>query len=100
MSEHGLAVIEKYGPQGTCEKYEEPTPKDLASYDDQIAMATARMKKTLPLVARVKAEHKGESWHGTEPCPVCGGVLHLTHAACNGHVWGRCETEECVSWME
>lgn len=33
-------------------------------------------------------------------CPVCKGKLHLSQAAYNGHVHGRCETKECVSWME
>lgn len=34
-------------------------------------------------------------------CPTkCGGKLHLSQAAYNGHVWGKCTTEGCVSWME
>lgn len=34
-------------------------------------------------------------------CPTgCGGKLHLSQAALNGHVWGKCTTEGCVSWME
>lgn len=33
-------------------------------------------------------------------CPACAGRLHLSQAAYNGHVHGKCETEGCVSWME
>ena len=33
-------------------------------------------------------------------CPVCKGRLHLSQAAYNGHVHGKCETVGCVSWME
>lgn len=34
-------------------------------------------------------------------CPTgCGGKLHLSQAAYNGHVWGKCTTAGCVSWME
>lgn len=34
-------------------------------------------------------------------CPTgCGGKLHLSQAAYNGHVWGKCTTEDCLSWME
>lgn len=33
-------------------------------------------------------------------CPVCKGKLHLSQAAYNGHVWGKCETQGCVEWME
>ena len=33
-------------------------------------------------------------------CPVCKGRLHLSQAACNGHIHAKCETEGCLSWME
>jgi len=33
-------------------------------------------------------------------CPVCKGRLHLSQAAYNGHVHGKCETVGCLSWME
>jgi len=54
----------------------------------------------LPLVSEVKQVHAGKNWQGTRECPVCKGVLHLSHAGCNGHVWGKCETEDCLSWLE
>jgi hypothetical protein len=28
------------------------------------------------------------------------GWLHLSQSAYNGHVHGKCETDDCVSWME
>ncbi|MCK9558338.1 MAG: hypothetical protein M0R50_09905 [Candidatus Cloacimonetes bacterium] len=59
-----------------------------------------RMDKTDPLVNRIKAEHKKKDWAGIEVCPICGGKLHLTHAAYNGHVSGSCETADCLNWME
>jgi len=33
-------------------------------------------------------------------CPKCGGELHYTRAKVNGHVWGKCKTEGCLSWMQ
>ena len=39
-------------------------------------------------------------WQDMVECPVCKGKLHLSHAAVNGHVWGKCETAGCVEWME
>lgn len=33
-------------------------------------------------------------------CPVCKGKLHLHQSAYNGHVYGKCGTAGCVSWME
>lgn len=93
-------VWAEHGTQGTCEKYEEPTSEDIAADDAAMEAAIARMKRTLPLCVRIKVEHEGENWKGVETCPECGGKLHLSHAACNGHVWGKCETEDCLAWME
>ena len=91
---------EEFGQPGTCEKYEEPTPEEIAAYEAEIEASHQRMLKTLPVIRRIKEEHKGESWQGVEKCPVCDGKLHMSHAACNGHVHGRCETDGCVAWME
>lgn len=33
-------------------------------------------------------------------CPVCHGRLHLSQSSYNGHVHGKCETADCVAWME
>jgi hypothetical protein len=39
---------------------------------------------------------------GRIDCPVCGkpGALGFTRAGYNGHVHARCDTVNCVSWME
>jgi hypothetical protein len=35
------------------------------------------------------------------PCPLeCGGRLHYSVAGYNGHMHAKCETPNCVSWME
>jgi hypothetical protein len=47
-------------------------------------------------------------WRKKEPigkseiveCPVCKGRLHLSQSSYNGHVHGKCETPDCVAWME
>lgn len=86
--------------KAVCDKYEDPTAEEIAAHEAETKAFMDRFTKTLPLIAKVKAEHKGQSWQGVEVCPVCSGKLHMSHAACNGHVWGRCETEGCLSWME
>lgn len=88
------------GSSVVCEKRQDPTASEIAEHRAMIDAAMDRMKKVFPLISRVKREHKGTSWKGVEACPVCGGRLHMTHAATNGHVWGQCETSGCVSWME
>jgi len=99
-SGHGLKVLQETGPQGTCRKFENVTAEDIAADEEAMAKAMERMMATIPLCAKVKAAHKGENWSGTDVCPVCKGVIRLSHAGYNGHVHGRCETADCVSFME
>ena len=33
-------------------------------------------------------------------CPMCKGKLHMYQSAYNGHVHGKCETPNCLYWME
>jgi hypothetical protein len=62
-----------------------------------------RIAKTLLAMAaasEIKERYRGKNWSGVIKCPACGGGLHVSHAACNGHVWGRCETDGCAAWIE
>lgn len=86
--------------RGTCAKYTEPTPEDIAAYEAEVKAVTGRFLLAVPVLNRIKREHKGKDWKGVEMCPACNGRLHMTHAAYNGHVWGQCETKNCLSWME
>lgn len=87
-------------PKASCDKYQEPTAEEIAAHQAELDASMERFKKTLPIIAKVKQEHQGQNWKGIEACPVCGGKLHMTHAASNGHVWGKCETDNCLAWME
>ena len=84
-----------------CDEFE-PTPiEECVAFDRAIEESDRRMKLVLPVVGQIKRDHKGKSWTGKVPCPTgCGGILALSHAALNGHVWGRCSTDGCVCWME
>lgn len=57
-------------------------------------------EKILPIIGKIKEEHKDENWTGIEVCPVCGGKLFVGIASCNNHTRGKCEKEKCVMWME
>ena len=37
---------------------------------------------------------------GEIPCPECSGRLRWTRDPSNGHVWGQCETDDCLRWMQ
>lgn len=92
--------VEEFQKRGTCPKYEEPTAEEIEADEAETKALVARMQLTFAVTDKMKREHKGKDWKGVETCPVCGGKLHMTHSAYNGHVWGKCETEDCVSWME
>ena len=44
------------------------------------------------------ADEPGDA--GTIACPTCSGRLNWTRDPSNGHVWGRCETDGCLCWMQ
>lgn len=95
-----LPCLKKNKSTVVCEKYLEPTAAELADHAAVMAAATERMRLTLPLIKRIKEENEGKAVAGVAECPVCGKMLRWTHAASNGHVWGRCVTEGCLAWME
>lgn len=83
-----------------CGKYEEPTAEEVAEHEKAIKEATDRFTKALPVISKIKDENNGKDAKGVVKYPVCEGCLHWSHAAYNGHVWGACETEDCLRWME
>ncbi|MGD0022625.1 MAG: hypothetical protein ABSC54_10025 [Smithellaceae bacterium] len=87
-------------PLPDCEKRRFPTEEEVKKEVEESDRNFENMRKAFLLVTKIKKEQRGKNWQGVEVCPVCGGKLHLTHAAFNGHVWGKCEIQHCLSWME
>lgn len=96
----GIPCLKHSDNGGECEKCQWKTEEEIQARLDEINAHTEKFKATLPIIKKVKEQHKGEDWQGTEDCPVCEAPLHLRHAKINGHVWGKCETDNCVSFME
>jgi hypothetical protein len=94
---HQLA---EHARRGKCDKFEEPSEKDLAEHKAMIDESDRRMRLTLPIIKRIKTVFRGKDWTGTEVCPVCGNKLHLRHSGYNGHMMGKCETQNCINWIE
>lgn len=101
---HGVKVLEETGPAGTCEHFSALTEDELAQQEEESKRAFERsiemMTKVAPIITAVKKKYKGKTIRGVKTCPVCKGKLHVTHAASNGHVHMRCETENCIAFME
>ena len=87
-------------PLFDCPLLRWPTAEESAEFEREAEAGIDRIMRVLPELERVRREHKGKDWAGEIPCPACETTLHLTHAAINGHVHGRCETAGCVSFME
>lgn len=87
-------------PQCTCPYTQFPTPEEVAAREEEIANAMQKTMQALAVVAPIRKEHKGKDWNGVLECPNCKGRLHVRHAGCNGHVWAKCETKDCVAWIE
>jgi hypothetical protein len=86
----------------SCPKWERRTLEQATKRADDIDKAMNDMRLVMPEVAKWKTWTKKNrvAKQGVIECPACKGKLHLSQAAYNGHVWGKCETEGCVSWMQ
>lgn len=52
------------------------------------------------IIAEIKEKHGNETnVQGSLICPVCGNKLHYS-IHYNGHIWSKCETNNCLEWME
>jgi hypothetical protein len=58
------------------------------------------LRHIIAISKRIKEDHKGKDWQGSEECPICQGRLLLSHSKTLGHVAGSCETSNCLNWME
>lgn len=70
---------------------------------DDLTASMARMRMASEVVGKWRTWTKKNRVAKQEAidCPTkCGGKLHLSQAAYNGHVWGKCTSEGCLSWME
>ena len=83
-----------------CPHLQRPTPEEIAAHEEWSKKHREVFGIVMVGIASWRKEHKGRSVTEIVKCPACGGSLHLSIAACNGHVHGHCETEGCVSWME
>lgn len=86
-----------------CDKYQEPTAEQIAADEREIDLAMEKHRQAMVFVAKWKTWTKTNRVAKVEvvDCPVCKmGKLSLSQAAYNGHVWGKCSTPDCVSWMQ
>jgi hypothetical protein len=86
-------------PHSICPHWIRRTREQGEKRADGVAKSLRIMSVVMPVV---------DEWRKKEPigkaevieCPECKGRLHLSQSSYNGHVYGKCETPDCVSWME
>lgn len=86
-------------PQATCAQYAERTKEELAAEERETNELIKRHMLVMPFVSEWRKKPPRGKQEVVE-CPACKGRLHLSQSAGNGHVWGRCQTKGCVSWIE
>lgn len=92
LERRGLDVV-------PCDKCREPTPEEIA----ESAAWLEDAKKDMELICTVCSEAQKRLPDGGSEvveCPKCKGKLHISVANVNKHVWGKCETTDCLSWMQ
>lgn len=81
-----------------CPKAEWPTREEAeaekAEIDGYMDRVTVARKA---IVASIASTGKNV---GSCECPTCKGVLHYRRATSKGHIHAKCETPDCVAWME
>ena len=82
--------------------------KQDAETDAAMQEAIRRLELTVPMIRRIKEKHRrtgrrggdGEVRTGVEPCPVCGNSMDWSLAGSNGHIAMKCQTPDCIAFME
>jgi hypothetical protein len=85
--------------RSVCPKWERVTRAEAEKTANDLDAASKKVMLVMPVIAKWRKQLPIGKQAVIE-CPVCKGRLHLSQAAVNGHVHGKCETQDCVSWME
>jgi hypothetical protein len=83
-------------PLSECAKFEEPTKEEVEAWELDI---TLRSNANIEAIRRIQKLKPERGTVGSIECPLCKGRLQYSVAKLNGHVWGRCETKDCLAWM-
>lgn len=83
-----------------CDYLRRPTAEEIAAHEAWQKDRFGLFAKVMIGIKPWRVAHKGKNAAEVVECPACGGRLHLSIAAYNGHVHGSCETKGCVRWME
>lgn len=86
-------------PLKHCPKWERRSIESGEKFADSVEKAMKRMEIAEPFITE---------WRNRKPigksevvtCPACSGKLHLSQSSYNGHIQAKCETEDCINFIE
>lgn len=77
----------------TCEKISLLSYDELKKIDDEITLNSGFIFCAVNLIRKTKLQS------GHVECPKCKDELHFSIAKSNGHIWEKCKTKGCLSWI-
>lgn len=87
-----------------CAKYSPLSPEEVETEEREFK---ERMKFTLEARRRCVEDSERQEFklkvrgvEGTVECPKCQGKLQYSRSEYNGHIWAKCDTKECLQWIE
>ena len=81
-----------------CPQFSGWTAEENAARELEYQQAWARI--TLAIKAIREAAQGDRGCVGRTACPSCNGHLHYSIARVNGHIHARCDTPNCVSFIQ
>jgi len=96
----GIPCIKKFSKDHYCEKYEEPSESDIKESQAEWDEVMNKLMIVMPLAEELKAYHKNHGGSGSRECPVCKGKIYYSVASSNNHIHMKCETDNCIKFME
>jgi len=87
--------------RSTCDKRRAVTPQEAQAEHDAFDAWLEKMNTALPIVAECKEiTAKGGDTSFSRICPVCGLELRIQVSTYNLHARVRCQTDNCIFWIE
>lgn len=82
-----------------CSKWEEPGDGELLAAEEDLKRLLLRLEQALPWINAMKAKFPNGTHREIDTCPVCGKTIAFRIAS-NHHMAARCETENCITFIE
>lgn len=84
----------------SCPKLRLPTAAEIAQHDVYVRRRGVMLFAALGAIEPWRAKQAGRGGNTKLECPVCKGVLHVSMARNNGHLSAKCETKDCVEFIQ